>query len=65
MEYITDTGEKVVKKNGLYYLKGGQVILNEREMYQYLLNNASKLNPSESMPEVMREGAEYYWKRGI
>lgn len=61
-EYITSSGEKVVKKDGLYYLKGGEFILNQMEMESYLNSQASILHESKDMPESIREAAEYQWK---
>lgn len=61
-EYILSTGEKTIKKDGLYYLKGGEVTLTPEEMHAYLQSQSSKLHEPKDMPESIREKAEYDWK---
>lgn len=63
-EYLLSTGEKVVKKDGLYYLRGGSIVLNEQEMYQYCISQASTLEDPQTFPDTIRNMAEYNWKYG-
>jgi hypothetical protein len=64
MDYLLSTGEKVIKRNGLYYLKGGEVVMNEYEMNIYLQSQASRLEDPKNFPDTIREHAEYNWKHG-